>query len=170
MKQVLIAAAALVVALAAPVAAQDATAKASLIGKDGAAAGSATFTPANGGGVLVQIEASGLPTSSWVGVHFHETGTCDHNTGHDSAGGHFNPTAAKHGFLAETGPHAGDMPNQYVGADGVLRAEILAPAVMLDAGDKSVRGRALMIHGGKDDYTTDPTGDAGDRQACGVIE
>ena len=168
MKKIAIACA--VTMLAGPTLAQEtATARTSFIGKTGQENGTAMLTPVPGG-VLIQMEVNGLPPKSWVAVHFHETGACDHTTGHDSAGGHFNPTGAGHGFLAEGGPHGGDMPNQHVGDDGVLRAEILNAAVTLDAGEKSVRGRALMVHGGKDDYKTQPSGDAGDRQACGVIE
>lgn len=156
--------------LAFPAAAQEAgMAKVSFVDKAGEKNGSATLK-AVPKGVLVQMEVTGLPADSWVAVHFHETGTCDHTTGHESAGGHFNPSGAAHGYLAEGGPHAGDMPNQYVGADGTLRAEILNTEVTLDAADTSVHGKALMVHGGKDDYASQPSGDAGDRQACGVIE
>ena len=80
------------------------------------------------------------------------------------------PGKAPHGYNDPKGPHAGDMPNQYVAADGTLRAQVFNGAVRLDGGDTAIRGKALMIHGKKDDYTTQPTGDAGDRQACGVIK
>lgn len=157
-------------ALTLPAAGQDAgSAEVSFVNKAGEKNGTATLT-ALPKGVLGQMEVTGLPPNSWVAVHFHETGTCDHTTGHESAGGHFNPAGGAHGYLAEGGFHAGDMPNQYVGADGTLRAEILNNAVTLDAAETSVHGRALMVHGGKDDYTSQPSGNAGDRQACGVIE
>ncbi|TJV92083.1 MAG: superoxide dismutase family protein, partial [Mesorhizobium sp.] len=83
---------------------------------------------------------------------------------------HFNPTNAEHGFFAGKGPHAGDMPNQRVGADGVLRAQAFNSMVKLDGGETAIRGKALMIHGGQDDYKSQPAGDAGNRQACAVIE
>lgn len=126
-----------------------------------------TATPA---GVLIKLEITGLPAGEWVGFHVHETGSCDHTTGHDSAGGHFNPTSREHGYLAAKGPHVGDMPNQYVAADGVLRGQVLNSAITLDKGEKGVLGRALMIHANPDDYQTQPTGGAGARLACGVIE
>jgi len=126
-----------------------------------------TATPT---GVLMQLEISGLPAGQWVAFHVHETGSCDHTTGHDSAGGHFNPTGKEHGYLAKSGPHAGDMPNQYVGADGILRAQVFNGGVTLDKGERGIMGRALMIHAKADDYQTQPTGDAGARLACGVIE
>lgn len=86
------------------------------------------------------------------------------------AGGHFNPGSKEHGYDAANGPHAGDMPNQYVAADGTLRAEVLNPEVTLADGEAGIRGRALMIHAGADDYRSQPSGDAGERLACAVIE
>ena len=117
---------------------------------------------------MIKLEITGLPTGEWVAFHVHETGACDHTTGHESAGGHFNPASSEHGFDAAAGGHAGDMPNQYVGEDGVLRAEILNTSVTLD--EAGILGRALMVHAGPDDYVSQPAGDAGDRLACGVIE
>lgn len=153
---------------AAPANAQE-MAKANFINMAGEQNGTATLTQTPDG-VLIEIEAKGLPAGEWVGFHVHETGTCDHQTGHDSAGGHFNPTGAEHGFLAANGPHAGDMPNQQVGADGTLRAQVFNAMVTLDGGENAIRGKSLMIHGGKDDYKSQPSGDAGNRQACAVIE
>ncbi|RWB51868.1 MAG: superoxide dismutase family protein, partial [Mesorhizobium sp.] len=121
-------------------------------------------------GVLIALEITGLPAGEWVAFHVHETGKCDHQTGHASAGGHFNPTNAEHGYLTGKGPHAGDMPNQRVGPDGVLRAQAFNSVVKLDGGDTAIRGKVLMIHGGQDDYKSQPAGDAGNRQACAVIE
>ncbi len=121
-------------------------------------------------GVLIELEVTGLPAGQWIAFHVHETGTCDHQTEHKSAGGHFNPGKAEHGFLSANGPHAGDMPNQQVGADGTLRAQVFNTMVSLDGGENAIRGRALMIQGGKDDYKSQPAGDAGSRQACAVIQ
>lgn len=164
-----VAAAALVAALVAvPAHAQDA--QATFIGGDGEAIGSASLTPTATGGVLIEIEVAGLPADNWVAFHVHETGVCDHSTGHTSAGGHFNPSEAPHGFLVDGGPHAGDMPNIWVDAEGNARVQVFNPLVSLDEGDAAIRGRALMIHAGSDDYTSQPTGDAGDRLACAVIE
>lgn len=145
-------------------------ASASFVDMEGADNGTATLT-GTPNGVLIEIEVSGLPAGEWLAFHVHETGSCDHETDHESAGGHFNPADAPHGYLAEGGPHAGDMPNQYVGEDGTLRAQVFNHMVTLgDGGDADIAGRALMIHGGADDYETQPTGDAGDRYACAVIE
>lgn len=170
MKQLLACAAALALAASASALAQgSATATATFISKAGKEAGTAKLTGTDKG-VLIEIEVNGLPAGKWVAFHVHETGTCDHTGGHMSAGGHFNPGKAEHGFNSPKGPHAGDMPNQYVGADGVLRAQVFNSMVRLDGGDTAIRGKALMIHGGTDDYAGQPAGNAGDRQACGIIK
>lgn len=155
------------------------TAAATLIGLDGESLGSATFmdTPS---GVLIEINAEGLPEGR-LGLHLHETGACDPDTGFESAGGHFNPAGADHGFLSPDGPHAGDLPNQTVGADGTLSVTVLATLISLSEEEPTDArlartnilggdGAALVVHSGPDDYLTDPDGDAGDRLACGVIE
>lgn len=136
---------------------------------EGNPAGTAALTQA-GAGVLMELELTGLPPGEWVAFHVHETGTCDAASHYQSAGGHFNPTGKDHGYLAPNGPHAGDMPNQSVGPDGVLRAQVYNPSVTLDEDDAGIRGRALMIHAKPDDYASQPSGDAGDRLACAVIE
>lgn len=121
-------------------------------------------------GVLIKAELSGLPPETWVAFHIHETGTCDPATKHDSAGGHFNPDGKEHGYLSETGPHAGDMPNIWVGPNGEAKVEVLNTAVTLDKAERGILGRALMVHAKADDYKTQPSGDAGQRLACAVIE
>lgn len=143
---------------------------ASFVDAEGQANGSAELTAAAAGGVLIRLEVTGLPAGEWVAFHIHETGQCDAATGHDSAGGHFNPGSREHGFQSAQGPHAGDMPNQHVGADGAVRAEVYNPFVTLDEGETGIVGRALMIHADPDDYESQPSGDAGDRLACAVIE
>lgn len=146
------------------------TATASFVNTDGEASGSAELREASAGGVLIKVEVTGLPENSWVAFHVHETGSCDAATGHESADGHFNPGAKEHGYDAANGPHAGDMPNQFVAADGTLRTEIFNHAVTLADGAASIHGRALMVHAGADDYHSQPSGNAGDRLACAVIE
>ena len=77
----------------------------------------------------------------------------------------------KHGMMNQEGPHAGDMPNLHVPADGKLQVEVLNPTVSL-SGESALLdadGSALVIHAGADDYKTDPAGNAGARIACGVI-
>lgn len=163
-------AAACMLALATPAAAQDeATAQATFIDMAGEEIGTAELTGTSEG-VLIELEVSGLPESRWVAFHIHETGICDPQTDHESAGDHFNPTDAAHGYFAEGGPHAGDMPNQYVGSDGTLRAQVFNSFVRLDGGETDIRGRTLLLHADEDDYESQPSGDAGERVACAVIE
>lgn len=144
-------------------------AMATFIGTEGSEIGTAEITPTVDG-ALIHAEIEGLPADSWVAFHIHETGTCTADDGFKSAGGHFNPTGAKHGFLVDGGPHAGDMPNQYVDGDGVLRTQVLNTAVTLNEGDTAILGKAIVIHDGTDDYESQPSGDAGSRIACAVIE
>ena len=91
----------------------------------------------------------------------------------ESAGGHFNPTGAAHGILSDKGAHLGDLPNIHVPPSGV-NVELFVPGVSLQSrpGLHALLdddGAALVIHAKPDDYRTDPSGDAGDRLACGVI-
>jgi len=126
-------------------------------------------TPA---GVLIEAELRGLPPGEHA-FHIHETGRCDAAGGFASAGGHYAPREHKHGYLVEGGPHAGDLPNQFVGQDGVLRAHVLNPNVTLGSGEATLfdaDGSALVVHAGVDDYRSQPSGDAGGRLACGVIQ
>lgn len=166
------AAAAAAAALAvAPVWAQeDAEATARMIHKVGGEAGEATVTGLEAGGVLLTLEVQGLLAGEWHAVHIHETGECDPETQFKSAGGHFNPTSQEHGWRNLEGAHIGDLPNQHVGEDGVMRAEIYSHAVSLDDGDNAIRGKAIVVHAARDDYETEPAGGAGTRLACGVIE
>ncbi len=163
-------AAGMLAALGVPALAQQAsgTAQADFVDRSGTETGRAHLTAGNDG-VLFEIEVSGLTPRKWVALHIHETGTCDHAGGHESAGGHFNPDGKEHGFAAANGPHAGDLPNQYVAEDGVLRAQIYSTTVRLDDAERGIRGRALIVHTGSDDYRSDPAGGAGDRLACAVI-
>jgi Cu-Zn family superoxide dismutase len=125
-----------------------------------------TQTPA---GVLIQATFSKLPPGEH-GFHIHAVGKCEPSFA--AAGDHFNPANKEHGFLDPQGRHAGDLPNIHVPDDGSLKVDMLAPQVALKDGhhpllDKD--GAALMIHRKPDDYQTNPSGEAGDRIACGVI-
>jgi superoxide dismutase, Cu-Zn family len=77
-------------------------------------------------------------------------------------------------MMASDGPHAGDMPNLHVPTSGELAVDVLNAAVTLEKGKANSlfgpEGTALIIHAGKDDYKTDPTGEAGGRIACGLVE
>lgn len=158
------------IALAGTAAAQNAqTATAAFVDSEGEPNGTATLTQ-TAAGVLIELEVERLPEDSWVAFHIHEVGTCESEVDHESAGGHFNPGDTDHGYHVESGPHAGDMPNQYVPADGTLNAQVFNAFVRLDGDDIGIRGRALMLHANPDDYQSQPSGDAGDRIGCAPIE
>lgn len=144
-------------------------ASAELKDKDGRVVGRADFQEL-ADGVLVRLEVKGL-TPGLHAVHVHAVGKCE-APAFTSAGGHFNPAGRKHGLKSPDGAHAGDLPNMLVAKDGSGRFEALTDAITLKDGKTSVfdaDGSALVIHVGVDDYVTDPTGNAGDRAACGLI-
>lgn len=118
-------------------------------------------------GVTLTGSLRGLPPGEHA-IHVHTTGVCE--PPFESAGPHWNPTNRQHGSQNPQGPHFGDMPNLTVGADssvtvqattagGTLRGE----NALLDAD-----GAAVVVHAGPDDYRTDPSGNSGDRIACGT--
>ena len=119
-------------------------------------------------GVLVVADLAALPSGTH-GMHLHETGQC--TPPFTTAGGHFNPTGALHGFRNPAGEHAGDLPNIHVPATGALRVELMVNGLRLggDGGLLDADGAALVIHQFADDYSSDPAGAAGDRIACGVL-
>ena len=144
-------------------------AKAALVNAKGEPAGTATLTETPNG-MLVTADLTGLPPGPH-GFHVHAIGKCDAATGFKSAGGHFNPTNAKHGYLVEGGPHLGDLPNQVAGADGKMTVRAFAPNLSL-AGKNALLdgdGAAIVVHAGADDYRTQDAGDSGDRIACGIL-
>ncbi len=121
-------------------------------------------------GVLVKLTLKGAVPGEHA-FHVHAVGKCE--PPFTSAGGHFNPATKKHGLEAAEGSHAGDMPNLHIPASGELVVEIANPMISLAKGQPNsvfdADGSALVIHAGADDYKSDPTGNAGDRIACGVI-
>ena len=152
---------------AGPAGAQSASAK--LSNSEGAAIGSVTMTQL-AKGVQIIIEASDLPAGEHA-FHIHAVGACEPPE-FKSAGGHFNPTGAEHGWDNPGGHHAGDLPNIHVGDDGTLSVEYLTDAVTLGPGPNSLfdaDGSAVVMHQDADDYQSDPAGNAGPRIACGVL-
>ncbi len=132
--------------------------------------GTATITPM-AKGVKIALDVTKLPPGDHA-VHIHEKGDCA-GPKFDSAGGHFAPTNKGHGFDSNEGPHAGDMANFHVGADGTAKVEIVNTAVTLVAGPTSIMktgGTALVVHEKADDYKSQPAGNAGGRIACGAIK
>lgn len=122
-------------------------------------------------GVNIALVGEDLPAGTH-GFHIHETGACE-QPDFESAGGHYNPTDANHGFDDPEGPHAGDMENIEVAEDGTINTEVTADMVTMEEDQETTLypegGTALVIHSGADDYESQPSGDAGERIACGVI-
>ncbi|PFG12218.1 superoxide dismutase family protein [Bacillus sp. es.036] len=116
------------------------------------------------GATMISLDVSNLPEGEH-GFHIHENGSCE-APDFKSAGGHYNPEDVDHGTESENGPHAGDI-------DGTIQTEIVNDNVTLNAGEENSLlkegGTALVIHAGADDMESQPSGDAGDRIACGVI-
>ena len=147
----------------------NASANGRFIDLKGADAGTAELTQTNAG-VLIEIEIRGLQTGAH-GFHVHATGNCDAANKFKSAGDHLAMNDQRHGFFVQGGPHSGDMPNQFVGQDGVLKAQMLAPAIGLQGASTifDADGAALVVHAGPDDYRSQPSGNSGDRVACAVL-
>ena len=144
------------------------TASSRIDGKSGSSlSGKAKFSEQSGG-VLVEIAVKNAPPG-WHAVHIHEKGDCSSEDG-KSAGGHFNPGQHAHGSPHAPEHHAGDLGNMWVGEDGTGHHAILMPELTISAGSHSVVGRGIIVHAGIDDLTSQPTGAAGGRIGCGVIQ
>lgn len=123
----------------------------------------------NGNEVSLSVALAGFDPGT-RGIHLHTTGSCQ-APGFTSAGGHLNPQGNQHGTENPQGAHLGDLPNVTIGATGGgtvsatlrgARADVLSAIFDAD-------GTAIVVHAGADDYRTDPTGNSGDRVACGVF-
>ena len=132
---------------------------------EGQAAGTVRFVEVDGG-VRVIADLTGVTPPGLHGLHLHEHGECGGD--HTVAGGHFNPTGAEHACPPTAPRHAGDLGNVEVAEDGSAHLELTTDLLSLTGAD-SIIGRAVILHGGEDDCTTQPTGDSGDRLACGVV-
>jgi Cu-Zn family superoxide dismutase len=128
--------------------------------------GRVDFKPAQGG-VLVTARIEGL-TPGTHGFHVHEKGDCSAPDG-ASAGGHFNPTTKPHAPREAADRHAGDLGNVEANAQGVAEVKFVDAHLKL-SGPESIVGKGVIVHEKADDITTQPTGNAGGRKACGVVE
>lgn len=142
------------------------SAMATLMTADGTEVGTATAT-GSAGGVTIDVNVTGMEPGLH-GVHVHQTGACSPDFA--AAGGHWNPDEAPHGLEGEEGQHAGDMPNLEVAADGAGSLSYMLSMSASFDGLLDEDGSAFIVHAGEDDQMTDPSGDSGDRLACGVFE
>lgn len=121
-------------------------------------------------GVLIKYDLAGLPPGPHA-LHVHETGKCEGDF--SSAGAVYNPLGAKHGYLNDEGPMAGDLPNIHVAADGKATGELVSPFLTLHKDSEEslfdADGAAFVLFEKPDDYISEPEGDAGARVACGAI-
>lgn len=132
--------------------------------------GMAMISPAKGGGISIDLSLKGLPPGEHA-IHLHEVAKCD-APDYKSAGAHFNPAKKKHGLSNPEGPHAGDMSNFTVAANGTAQTTITNKNVTMGAEANSIYaggGTALVIHEKADDLKTEPAGNAGNPLACGAI-
>ncbi len=134
---------------------------------DGTEVGTVTFTQRAGGTEMV-ADLHDVKGVGAHGIHVHETGECS-APDFKSAGGHFNPQGADHACPPTTPRHAGDFGNVDVSQDGSGHLDETSDLVTVTPGNTSVVGKAMILHAGKDDCTSQPSGDAGPRLACGVI-
>ncbi|RZJ25895.1 MAG: superoxide dismutase family protein [Haliea sp.] len=162
----LIAAAAMLTACAAP--SDGPRASAQLQSTTGSSTtGSVSFVQA-GNKVRVSGEVRGLKPGAEHGFHVHEKGDCSSGDGM-SAGGHFNPTGAPHGKHDAGMHHTGDLQSLKADASGVARFSFDSSTITVGSGATDIVGKGLIVHRDPDDYTTQPTGNAGPRLACAVI-
>lgn len=148
-----------------------AQAHADIANAQGTTIGHATFRT-SGDGVRVSVKVTQL-TPGEHGIHIHNVGKCE-APAFTTAGGHFNPTSAHHGAhnTQDPHPHVGDLPNLTVDAGGKGSLTFLIPGATLGDGANSLfhdGGTSLVIHAKADDLSSDPSGNSGDRVACGAI-
>lgn len=141
-----------------------------LVDAKGATVGTAIITQEKTG-VSIHLAVSGLEPGEHA-IHFHQKASCV-APDFKSAGGHFNPGNAHHGLHNPAGPHAGDMSNFIVVADGTAQVTVKNERVTLEPGQPNSLfadgGTSLVIHAKADDLMSDPAGNAGDRIACAPI-
>ena len=153
------------------VASEPATASAVMIDRNGDEIGFANIMQGPHG-ILIHIRVSDL-TPGKHGLHLHSAGVCNPEDGFTSSMGHVGKAPGAHGLMNPDGPEAGDLPNIFVGADGIGETELFTHLVSIGEGPgenlMDTDGSAFVIHENPDDHITQPIGGAGPRVACGVV-
>ncbi|MBO9594272.1 MAG: superoxide dismutase family protein [Niabella sp.] len=130
--------------------------------------GSAKFYKLADGKIRLDLEINMKERAdSNVAVHFHEHGDCGMKG--ENSHGHWNPTKSNHGEWGSAAFHSGDIGNIKLDATGHATKSVTTDLWSIEPGDKEIIGRAIIVHGGTDDYKTQPTGNSGPRVGCGVI-
>jgi Cu-Zn family superoxide dismutase len=129
--------------------------------------GTVTFVQ-KGDMVVAQADISGLTPNSTHGFHIHENGDCSAADA-SSAGGHFDPSASPHGGPDGEVRHGGDLGNLKADENGHATGTVKVEGISIDSGPDRILGRAIVVHAGRDDLTSQPAGNSGARIACGVI-
>jgi superoxide dismutase, Cu-Zn family len=134
--------------------------------QDSQASGEVEFIPRDNH-VEVRGRITGLSPGTRHGIHIHEVGDCSAPDA-KSAGDHYNPAGLEHGSPDAARRHAGDLGNLQADSDGVATLDLQDP-VLSSVGVESLVGRSVVVHANPDDFTSQPSGNSGDRLACGVI-
>jgi Cu-Zn family superoxide dismutase len=129
--------------------------------------GTVMFVQKADGSVDVTAHLTGVPPGIH-GFHVHDKGDCGDNG--NAAGGHFNPMATAHGAPNLDPHHAGDFGNVTANAQGVVDTKFNTHSITVAPGPMSVVGHAVILHANPDDLVTQPSGNAGPRIACGVVQ
>lgn len=137
---------------------------------DTTVSGTAKFDTSKNGKVKMRLDITvAAKAGKSVAVHIHEHGDCGDNG--KMAHGHWNPTNAQHGKWGQGSFHSGDIGNVKLDAKGKGTLSLETDLWTLGGkADKNILGKAIIVHGGVDDFTTQPTGNAGSRIGCGVIK
>ncbi len=144
----------------------------SILSADSTPLGSLTLEDLGAEGTKITVTVAGVSPGAHA-MHFHEIGLCD-APDFKSSGGHYNPTQMSHGHKMPDGPHAGDMMNVQVAADGTGTFIVTNDRVSINGNHGlpallDADGTALILHAGEDDYISQPTGAAGGRIGCAVV-
>lgn len=154
---------------ASPESASAPSAKAAIESKSGSkVTGRAVFTELPSGGVKVEVWVENAAPGTH-GLHIHEKGDCSAADA-ASAGAHFNAAGNPHAAPADKARHNGDLGNVEVGADGKGHLEITTDLLTVKPGPNSVVGKSVVFHEKADDLKTQPSGAAGGRFGCGVVQ